>query len=156
MMVMLKGFQTSFGRPKGTQPGTLVLIEGAGDLFTEWTNRTIAQVSGGLAGSPKSLSDISPGTVYFMEMEKGMALLRQEANEFLTSCNVIAPFTRSMIDSLLKASFDQLIVEDKGPENDRELMTKAHLMVPLTSFIYESDLFLAESEAPAKWKAGRK
>lgn len=137
--VLMKGFQ-------GTQPGTLILIDGAGDVFKDHVQKTAQLIPGARAAEPVHVKDIGPGAVVFMELEKGLALLKRESHQVKTSCLVVGPLNRSMVRQLASASFNDLIVEDRGVENPAELMVKARLIVPLTSFVYESDRYLAAGE----------
>lgn len=136
-LILLKGF-------RGTQPGTLLLIEGAGDLFQDFAKKCAAEISAARANEPKSINDLTPGSVHFMELEKGAQMLLQEGRALIVSCLVVAPMSRSMIQKVLTLSANHLIVEDQGSETPPILLSKAHLVVPVSSFVYESDRFLAE------------
>ncbi len=137
--VLLRGFQ-------GKQPPTLVLFEGAGDVFKDWVAKNAPATTGGRTQAPKALSELQPGTVSFLELEKGMDLLRAEGRKFVISCLVVGPMSRAMVQQVTLMTVNHLVVEDRGSENPLQLLTKASLVVPLTSFVYESDRFLSESE----------
>lgn len=141
--VLLKGF-------RGTQPGTIVLVEGAGELFREWANKSATQMPGGRLNEPKTLREATPGSVSFLEMEKGLAMIAREGHGLTTSALVVGPWSRALIQGVGTLSVNQLILEDRGGENPQSLLLRAHLVVPLTSFVYESDRFLAETSRDGK------
>lgn len=130
---------------KGKQPGMLILVEGAGDIFPEWVQKTATQLPGGRSFELKSLNDVKEGTLFFLELEKGLQILEKEGRSFITSCLAVAPFNRQMIDMLTKISVNHLVVEDRGQDNSAALVAKAHMVSPLTSFVYESNRFLSEN-----------
>ena len=138
VQVLMKGFT-------GAQPATVVLVEGAGDLFPEWVKKIATQMPGGKADEPKNLRDLRAGSISFMDMNKGAELLKKEGGAYTSSCLVVGPLSRTMVGQIAKLNVNHIIMEDRGPDNPRELMTKVRLVVPLTSFVYESDRFLAES-----------
>jgi len=136
-MVLLKGF-------RGSQPGTLLLMDGAGDLFKEWVRQEGSKAPGGLATEPRSLKEVVPGAVAFMEMQKGLQMVRSEGASLVKSTLVVGPLNKAMVDGVGLLSSNQLILEDRGAENPQALLHKVHIIVPLTSFVYESDRFFAD------------
>ncbi len=141
MAVLLKGFQ-------GAQPGTLVLLEGAGDVLDAWVEREGPKNTGGKSYSPGSLKELAPGTVYFMDLHEGLDLLRNEGGGLTKSTLAVGPLNRPMIDGIRALSTNHLILEDRGAENPAILLTKVNMILPLTSFVYESNRYLADLETP--------
>jgi chemotaxis protein methyltransferase CheR len=141
LAVLLRGFQ-------GPQPATLVLLEGAGDVLEAWIQREGPKAAGGKSYSPGSLKELVPGTVYFVDFQRGLRLLRDEGAALIKSTMALGPLNRPMIDGIRMLATNHLILEDRGVKNPASLLTKANLILPLTSFVYESNRYLADTEAP--------
>lgn len=138
--VLLRGFT-------GIQPGTLVLLDGGGDLLPEWIARESGKTAGGKGRPPGTLKEIVPGTVHYCEFHEGLRLLKEESGALVKSTMAIGPLSRAMVEGIKNLSIHHLILEDRGLENPRGLLTKVSMILPLTSFVYESNRYLAESDA---------
>ena len=136
--ILLKGF-------RGTQPPTVLMFDGAGEVLKDWVSKNAPKIYGSKTQIPQTLRDLEPGAVSFMDLDKGLELLAKQGHSFITSALVIGPLSKAMVQKIVGCSVNHLIVEDLGAETPQALIPKARLIVPLTSFVYESDRFLAES-----------
>jgi hypothetical protein len=138
--ILLKGF-------RGTQPPTILMFDGAGDVLKDWVAKNAPLIHGGKAPTPQLLRDLQPGTVTFMDLDKGLELMAKQGHSFITSALAVGPLSKAMVQKIVACSVNHLIVEDLGADTPQAIIPKARLIVPLTSFVYESDRFLAESGA---------
>jgi chemotaxis protein methyltransferase CheR len=137
---------------KAPQPPTLVLLEGAGELLEGWVAKNAAKIPGGSAQAPKNLKELKVNTTSFLSFKQGLDLLAREGRELTKSVLIVGPVSPSMSKLLVPIQADQILLEDRGAENSQSLISRATLLVPLTSFVYESDRFFAE---PAGGRGGR-
>ena len=144
---------------KAPQPPTLVLVEGAGELHDEWAKKMAARCVGGTVQMPSGeLNSLAINTVTFLDFDKGIDLLQGRAKDPtkpLISSLALGPMSPKMLKALpgLPATcLRHLIVEDRGVETPDEIVAYAKLVVPVASFVYESDRYFATASEKGEKK----
>lgn len=130
---------------RAPQPPTVVLFDGGGVLLGEWLKKEGPRF-GARTEAAKSEEAFVANSVHVGDIEELQALVKRSASGQTASIMVLGRVSdrvTALVKSLPKA---HLIIEDRGHDTAASLKDKATQVVPVTSFVYESDRFFANAQ----------
>lgn len=130
------------------QPPTLVLVDGARDLYEGWASKVTAQLLGARASNVVSLGELTQNSFTFMEYAKGIELLKRGWGGLDVSICALGPYSKNIVRGLTSLVGAHLVIEDLGSKTPTNLATKADQVVPVTSFAYESNRYFEDGRMP--------
>ena len=135
-----------FSESNGSQPATVILLEGYGEILEAIVNENRYKFKQEVIYCENTVSELKSDNIYFADARKVMSTLKKSHIDKKTSilCYGIMSRWISLEVSSWKAS--HILLEDYGVnENIRHpLYSRAHDIAPATSFYYISTMFLGK------------